>query len=291
MLEVKNLKTEFRMSEGSLLAVDDVSFSLQPGSTLGIVGESGCGKSITSLSLLRLVPSPGQIVGGEIFFQGQNLLELSEKDYRKIRGREIAMIFQEPMSSMNPVFTLGEQIEETIRSHFPDLSDKEIKDKSKHMLELVHFPSPDQSYNEFPHQFSGGMKQRAMIAMALSCNPKILIADEPTTALDVTIQAQILQLLKRLQKETKISLILITHDLDVVFEMCTDVLVMYAGKIIESGPVADIFQSPRHPYTRGLLDSRSFLRAIPGSVPSAQDWKKEACRFADRCERKKDLCL
>ncbi len=291
LLEVNNLKTGFRTDDGSFLAVDDVSFKVEAGKTLGIVGESGCGKSVTSLSIMRLIQSPGKIEGGEIIFQGQNLLKKSDDEMRKVRGNEIAMIFQEPMTSLNPVFTCGDQVEEVIRLHKKDLSAAQAKARAIEMLTLVGIPSPEQRYGEFPHQLSGGMRQRVMIAMAMSCNPQLLIADEPTTALDVTIQAQILDLMRKLQKEFQTGMILITHDLGVVAEMCTDVLVMYAGKVVEQGTVEDIFYRPKHPYTRGLLDSiphfesghrADRLKTIPGLVPSLLKLPK-GCSFQDRC--------
>ncbi len=298
MLEVKNLKTEFRTDEGRFLAVDDVSFTVRTGKTLGIVGESGCGKSVTSLSIMRLIQNPGKIIGGEILFNGQNVLQLSEDKMRDLRGNDIAMIFQEPMTSLNPVFTCGNQIEETIRLHQKSLTKAQVKERALEMLRLVGIPSPAQRYHEFPHQLSGGMRQRVMIAMAISCNPKLLIADEPTTALDVTIQAQILDLMRKLQKDFGAGMILITHDLGVVAEMCEDVIVMYAGKVIESGSVEDIFYRPKHPYTRGLLDSIPHfesgqalerLRTIPGLVPSPLNLPK-GCRFYDRCKKRQDNC-
>lgn len=298
MLEVKNLKTGFRNEEGHFFAVDDVSFSVRSGKTLGIVGESGCGKSVTSLSIMRLIQSPGKIESGQILFNGQDILKFSDKKMRETRGNEIAMIFQEPMTSLNPVFTCGDQIEETIRLHHPEFNQKQIKARALEMLKVVGLPSPEQRYHEYPHQLSGGMRQRVMIAMAISCSPKLLIADEPTTALDVTIQAQILDLMRKLQQEFGAGMILITHDLGVVAEMCSDVVVMYAGKIIESGTVEDIFYRPKHPYTRGLLDSiphfesgqrLAKLKTIPGMVPSLMNLPK-GCRFYDRCSRRQDLC-
>ncbi len=298
LLEVNNLKTGFRTDDGSFLAVDDVSFKVEAGKTLGIVGESGCGKSVTSLSIMRLIQSPGKIEGGEIIFQGQNLLKKSDDEMRKVRGNEIAMIFQEPMTSLNPVFTCGDQVEEVIRLHKKDLSAAQAKARAIEMLTLVGIPSPEQRYGEFPHQLSGGMRQRVMIAMAMSCNPQLLIADEPTTALDVTIQAQILDLMRKLQKEFQTGMILITHDLGVVAEMCTDVLVMYAGKVVEQGTVEDIFYRPKHPYTRGLLDSiphfesghrADRLKTIPGLVPSLLKLPK-GCSFQDRCTYVKPDC-
>jgi oligopeptide/dipeptide ABC transporter ATP-binding protein len=298
LLEVKNLKTSFHTDDGSFLAVDDVSFNVEAGKTLGIVGESGCGKSVTSLSIMRLIQPPGKIEAGQILFQGQDLLKASPAEMRKIRGNEIAMIFQEPMTSLNPVFTCGEQVEEVIRLHKKELSSVAAKARAIEMLTLVGIPSPEQRYHEFPHQLSGGMRQRVMIAMAMSCNPQLLIADEPTTALDVTIQAQILDLMRKLQKEFQTGMILITHDLGVVAEMCTDVLVMYAGKVVEYGSVEDIFYRPRHHYTRGLLDSiphfesgerASRLKTIPGLVPSLLKLP-QGCRFHDRCTAAQANC-
>lgn len=298
LLEVKNLKTEFRTEDGSFFAVDDVSFVLEAGQTLGIVGESGCGKSVTSLSIMRLIQTPGRIAQGEIIYKGKNLLSLNDSEMRKIRGNEIAMIFQEPMTSLNPVFTCGYQIEEVIRLHRPELSSEKIRERAIEMLKLVGIPSPAQRYEEYPHQLSGGMRQRVMIAMALSCDPKLLIADEPTTALDVTIQAQILDLMRYLQRDFGTSMILITHDLGVVAEMCTNVAVMYAGKVVEYGTVEDIFYRPLHPYTKGLLNSIPHfkhgehlerLQTIPGSVPSPLKWPT-TCRFQDRCDRVQEKC-
>ena len=299
LLEVKNLKTGFKTDDGHFLAVDDVSFKLEEGKTLGIVGESGCGKSVTSLSIMRLIPNPpGKIEGGEIIFGGRNLLTLSDEEMRKIRGNEIAMIFQEPMTSLNPVFTIGNQIGEAIELHQRGLSSAQIRQKTIDMLKLVGIPEPDKRIDDYPHQLSGGMRQRVMIAMALSCNPKLLIADEPTTALDVTIQAQILDLVRKLQKEFNASMILITHDLGVVAETCNDVAVMYAGKIVEYGTVEDIFYRPKHRYTQGLLNSiphfetghrRERLETIPGLVPSMFNLPK-GCRFQDRCKFAQSDC-
>jgi oligopeptide/dipeptide ABC transporter ATP-binding protein len=299
LLVVKNLKTSFTTDEGHILAVDDISFSLKSGRTLGIVGESGCGKSVTSLSIMRLIQPPGKIeAGSEIIFSGKNLLSLSDSEMRAIRGDRIAMIFQEPMTSLNPVFTIGDQIDEVISIHKKELNRQQVKDKTIQMLKLVGIPSPEQRYTEYPHQLSGGMRQRVMIAMAMSCDPELLIADEPTTALDVTIQAQILDLMQKLQKEFKSGMILITHDLGVVAEMCDEVLVMYAGKVAEYGTVEDIFYRPRHPYTRGLLDSIPHfdsghrlkrLKTIPGLVPSLTKLPK-GCRFQDRCAYAQDIC-
>ncbi len=299
ILEVKNLKTSFKVEDGHFFAVDDVSFSLNKGKTLGIVGESGCGKSVTSLSIMRLIATPpGKIESGEILFKGENLLKVSDARMRQIRGNEIAMIFQEPMTSLNPVFTCGDQIAEAIQLHQPKLNSKQIKEKAIEMLKLVGIPAPEKRYDEYPHQLSGGMRQRVMIAMSLSCSPSLLIADEPTTALDVTIQAQILDLMRKLNSELQSAMILITHDLGVVAEMCNEVAVMYAGKIIEYGTVEDIFYRPQHPYTKGLLDSIPHfetgqrlekLSTIPGMVPSLTQLPK-GCRFRDRCTKSISQC-
>jgi oligopeptide/dipeptide ABC transporter ATP-binding protein len=302
ILEVRNLQTSFTTERGVLKAVDDVSFELSAGKTLGVVGESGCGKSVTSLSIMRLIPNPpGKITGGEILYKGRDLLRLSAEEMRKIRGNEISMIFQEPMTSLNPVFTIGNQLIEAILLH-QDLSKAEALNKAVEMLRLVGIPAPEKRVRDYPHQLSGGMRQRVMIAMALSCNPKILIADEPTTALDVTIQAQILDLLRDLQQKTGLALLLITHDLGVVAEMAHDVVVMYAGRVVERAPVNEIFKSPKHPYTRGLLNSipvlsrdptgkvkKSRLEPIPGIVPSLFDLPA-GCRFQERCSLVSDEC-
>ncbi len=288
MLEVKNLKTEFKNAEGTVRAVDDISFTLRKGGSLGIVGESGSGKTLTSLSILRLLQSPGEIVDGEILFEGKDLLQLPNSEMQKIRGREITMIFQEPMSALNPVFTIGQQLESVITLHHKTLDKQQIRERALQVLKQVNLPNPEQKFDHFPHQLSGGMQQRVLIALAICCHPRLLIADEPTTALDVTIQAQILELLRQLKAELGLSLILITHDLGVISEMCTDVVVMYAGQIVESGPVADIFQNPRHPYTRALLNSIDF-KPIPGTA-SSMSIPSIGCRFMDRCERRQDLC-
>lgn len=300
VLEVKNLKTQFKTDDGTFFAVDDISFTVEKGKTLGLVGESGCGKSVTSLSIMRLIPTPpGLIAGGQILFQGTDLLKLTEKDMRSIRGNKISMIFQEPMTSLNPVFTIGNQIGEAVALHNKNLSADQVRKKTIEMLELVGIPEPQKRVDDYPHQLSGGMRQRVMIAMALSCDPEVLIADEPTTALDVTIQAQILDLIRKLQKDMGTAVILITHDLGVVAEMCHDVAVMYAGKIVEHGSVHDIFERPQHHYTRGLLNSvphfetgkrREKLATIPGLVPSLLELKP-GCRFRDRCAAAKGLCL
>jgi ABC-type dipeptide/oligopeptide/nickel transport system ATPase component len=255
VLEVRDLRTHFVTDDGVVKAVDGVSFDVKAGETLGIVGESGCGKSVTSLSILRLIPNPpGRIAGGEILFKGVNLLGLSDPEMRKIRGNDISMIFQEPMTSLNPVYTCGEQIMEAVMLH-QKVGRAEARTRAIEMLHLVGIPSPEQRVDEYPHQLSGGMRQRVMIAMALSCQPEVLIADEPTTALDVTIQAQILELLNRLQEEMGMAILLITHDLGVVAETCDRVAVMYAGHIVEYAGVEEIFEQPRMPYTTGLLGS------------------------------------
>ena len=295
LLEVTNLKIGFQTDHGLLTAVDDVDFVLDAGKTLGIVGESGCGKSVTALSLMRLLPQPaGRILGGSVLLDGQELTSLPIEQMRKVRGNDIAMIFQEPMTALNPVHRIGRQIIEAIQLHEPTTPDKALR-RAVELMEWVGIPAPDQRVNEFPHQLSGGMRQRVMIAMALSCHPKVLIADEPTTALDVTVQAQILDLIKRLQKETGMAVILITHDLGVVAETCDDVAVMYAGRIAERGPVDAIFKSPLHPYTQGLMNclpkldhpSKTALPVIPGMVPTLRDMPS-GCRFASRCPNPHD---
>jgi oligopeptide/dipeptide ABC transporter ATP-binding protein len=302
ILEVKNLQTSFFTDQGQVRAVDDVSFDLYQGKTVAIVGESGCGKSVTSLSIMRLIPSPpGKIVGGQILYQGKNLLDLPMDQMRKVRGNEISMIFQEPMTSLNPVFSIGNQLIEAIRLH-QDLSKSAAHDKAVEMLKLVGIPAPEKRIMDYPHQLSGGMRQRVMIAMALSCNPNILIADEPTTALDVTIQAQILDLLRDLQQKVGMAIMLITHDLGVVAEMAHEVVVMYAGKVVERAPVNELFASPKHPYTQGLLNSipvlsrdpsgkikKSRLEPIPGIVPNLLDLPV-GCRFQERCKYVTDEC-
>jgi len=297
VLEIKNLKTYFETSEGVVKAVDDVSFKVKRGKTLGLVGESGCGKSITAMSILRLVPSE-RIVSGKVVFNGEDILSLPEKKMRNIRGNKISMIFQEPMTSLNPVFTIGNQISEAVMVH-QKISKKEALEKSIEMLKLVGIGSPEKRVYEYPHQMSGGMRQRVMIAMAISCNPDVLIADEPTTALDVTIQAQILDLVSRLQSEIHMAMILITHSLGIVAENAEDMLVMYAGKVMEHGKVKEIFAHPSHPYTKGLLESlpqidkagnRKRLSAIPGSVPDLKNLPK-GCSFYPRCSFRVDACM
>jgi peptide/nickel transport system ATP-binding protein/oligopeptide transport system ATP-binding protein len=295
-LEVRDLKTHFFTDDGVVKAVDGVSFEVRTGETLGIVGESGCGKSVTSLSILRLIPSPpGRIVAGEIRFNGVNLLELNDSAMRRIRGNDISMIFQEPMTSLNPVYTCGDQIMEAVILH-QKVGRSEARKRAIEMLRLVGIPSPEQRVDEYPHQLSGGMRQRVMIAMALSCHPKVLIADEPTTALDVTIQAQILDLLNRLQREMGMAILLITHDLGVVAETCNRVAVMYAGQIVEYADVGEIFDHARMPYTVGLLGSipklgetAERLRVIPGNVPNPSEFPA-GCKFHPRCPVAIDRC-
>ena len=292
ILDVKNLKTFFHTDDGIAKAVDDVSFSVKKGETLGIVGESGCGKSVTSLSIMRLISDPpGFFAGGEIRYNDEDILKIPESELRHIRGNKISMIFQEPMTSLNPVFTVGNQIMEAIQLH-QGLDVAEAEQKAIEMLQLVGIPSPEQRIHEYPHQLSGGMRQRVMIAMSLSCNPEILIADEPTTALDVTIQAQILELIKDLQRELGLSVIMITHDLGVIAEVCNRVIVMYAGQIVEEGSVKEIFHNPQHPYTKGLLQSipkigenenENTLYNIKGIVPPATDYPS-GCHFEPRCD-------
>jgi len=296
LLKVQNLTTYFHTDNGIARAVDGVSFEINRGETLGLVGESGCGKSVASLSIMRLVPSPsGKIEDGVILFDENSLLDLSETDMRRVRGNEIAMIFQEPMTSLNPVFTCGYQIDEAVILH-QDLDRRSAREKTVEMLQLVGMPDPEQRANEYPHQLSGGMRQRVMIAMALCCNPDILIADEPTTALDVTIQAQILDLLSRLQEDLGMAVLMITHDLGIIAEMADRVAVMYAGRIVETGSVDEIFVHPEHPYTRGLLASipranqqQDRLSVIPGTVPDATRFPS-GCRFAPRCDLAETVC-
>ena len=297
LIQVKNLQTSFFTPEGEVRAIDGVSFEIGEGKTLGLVGESGCGKSVTSLSIMRLIASPpGKIVGGEILYRGKDLLKLNNEAMRKIRGNEISMIFQEPMTSLNPVFTVGNQIGEAIKLH-QGLGNKETRQKTIDMLRLVKIADPESRVDSYPHQLSGGMRQRVMIAMALSCNPALLIADEPTTALDVTIQAQILDLMKELRQRIGMALLLITHDLGVVAEQTDEVAIMYGGKIVERASTRAIFNRPFHPYTVGLLNSlpsvggakKKRLDAIPGVVPSPLHLPS-GCRFRDRCPKAADLC-
>jgi oligopeptide/dipeptide ABC transporter ATP-binding protein len=296
LLEIKNLRCSFYTEEGRARAVDGVSFSVRPGETLGVVGESGCGKTVTALAIMRLIQEPGKIDGGEILYKGRNLLALPEPEIRKIRGNEISMIFQEPMTSLNPVFTCGYQIREAVMLH-QKVDKREAQERTLHMLGLVGIPEPDRCARSYPHQLSGGMRQRVMIAMALSCNPGLLIADEPTTALDVTIQAQILDLLQSLQQRFNMAILMITHDLGVIAETVRRVVVMYAGQVMEEGGVEDIFHNPRHPYTMGLRESIPRpsdrgrpLKVIPGKVPDPLHWPA-GCRFSDRCRFSEARCV
>ncbi|WP_027723890.1 ABC transporter ATP-binding protein [Tuberibacillus calidus] len=297
LLEVKNLKTYFFTGKKVLPAVDSVNFTIHKGETVALVGESGCGKSITSLSIIQLVPQPGgKIVEGEIIFDGVDLTKLSEKALCQIRGKEISMIFQEPMTSLNPVLTVGEQIIEVLVYH-QKMDRKAARKKAAELLELVGFPRAESVLDEYPHRLSGGMRQRVMIAMAVSCQPKLLIADEPTTALDVTIQAQILELLKDLTKKLDMSILLITHDLGVVSEMAERVIVMYAGQVVEEAPIEALLNYPLHPYTDGLIQSvpgisghTERLASIPGNVPTP-DRYPSGCRFAPRCKKAFDRCF
>ncbi|MCM3053812.1 MULTISPECIES: ABC transporter ATP-binding protein [Bacillaceae] len=296
ILEIQNLQTSFFSDGKEIKAVDGVSFTIHKGETVGVVGESGSGKSVTSLSVMRLLhDTPGKIVGGSICFNGKNLLELPEKEMRKIRGNEIAMIFQEPMTSLNPVYKIGKQLEEAIRLHL-GYDKKQARAHAVQMLKLVGLPRAEELVNEYPFQLSGGMRQRVMIAMAMSCKPKLLIADEPTTALDVTIQAQILDLMRKLGQASDTSIMLITHDLGVVAEMCDRVVVMYAGKVVEETDVHTLFSEPKHPYTQGLLKSIpklgekvGKLDSIPGNVPTP-DELPQGCKFATRCKFATEQC-
>ncbi|MBX9689699.1 MAG: ABC transporter ATP-binding protein [Candidatus Obscuribacterales bacterium] len=294
LLDVRKLSVIFETELGTARAVDELSFSLERGKVLGIVGESGCGKSVSSLSILRLISEPGKIVGGEIFFDGQDLLTLSESQMRQIRGNKIALVPQDPMTSLNPVYTVGFQIMEAIKLH-QKVDKAEAKKRAIDVLEKVRIPSAKTRVDNFPHEFSGGMRQRVMIAMALACEPQLLIADEPTTALDVTVQAQILDLMRDIQKAQGMAIMMITHDLGVVAEMCDDVVVMYAGSAVETAQVVDLFKNPKHPYTAGLLASlpranSDRLKPIDGQPPSLINLP-DACRFAPRCPLKEERCL
>lgn len=295
LLEVSGLKTYFKDRKGQVPAVDGVDFTLRKGETLGIVGESGCGKSVTSMSILHLLPPEGEIVGGTVRFKGRDITHLPPKEMAKLRGKEIAMIFQEPMTSLNPVYTVGWQISEMILQH-EKITRKQAKEKAIEMLRLVNIPAPEKRVDEYPHELSGGMRQRVMIAMALSCNPELLIADEPTTALDVTIQAQILDLMRNLKKTLNTSIMMITHDLGVVAEMSDYVLVMYAGMVMEYSDVASLFDRPLHPYTQGLMkalprldEAQEKLYVIDGTVPSLYDLPA-GCRFWPRCPYATERC-
>lgn len=300
LLEIQNLKTVFSTERGVIRAVDGVSLTLGAGETLGVVGESGCGKTMLALSIMRLIPANGQIAGGRVLFNGQDLLTLPEETMREKRGRDIAMIFQEPMTSLNPVLRIGEQIAEAIRLH-QHVPDREAQALSVKLLGEVGIPEPERRVKDYPHQLSGGMRQRVMIAMAMSCRPRLLLADEPTTALDVTIQAQILNLISGLKEKNNMAVILITHDLGVVAEAAQKVAVMYAGKIVETAAVEKLFARPLHPYTRGLIESRpsgcvdaesageAYLKTIPGAVPSLYALPS-GCRFSERCALVEEAC-
>jgi peptide/nickel transport system ATP-binding protein/oligopeptide transport system ATP-binding protein len=296
LIDVNDLKTYFHTEEGTVKAVDGVSFEIYPGETLGVVGESGCGKSVTSLSIMRLIESPpGKIENGEILFDGKDLTKLSQAQMRKIRGNDISMIFQEPMTSLNPVYTVGDQIMEAILIH-KDVNKKQAREQAIDMLRKVGIPLPEQRVDEYPHQLSGGMRQRVMIAMALSCDPQLLIADEPTTALDVTIQAQILELMNGLKDQFGMAIMMITHDLGVIAEVSDRVAVMYAGKIVEYTDVNTLYADPKHPYTWGLMHSIPHiekdldrLQAIPGNVPNPLDFP-EGCKYNTRCPFATDKC-
>ena len=301
LLSVCNLTVEFTIRGGVVPVIDDLSFELAAGETLSLVGESGCGKSMTALAIMGLIPSPpGVISAGSIILQGEDLIQASDTRLREIRGNEVSMVFQEPMTSLNPVYTVGEQIAETLRRH-QGLTRSQAQAQAIQMIDAVQIPLPERRVHDYPHQLSGGMRQRIMIAMALACQPKILIADEPTTALDVTVQAQIFDLMQNLQKETGAAIILITHDMGSVAEMAERVVVMYAGRKIENGRVEDILLRPQHPYTRGLIacvphlldtvtSDRPYLQEVPGMVPPLADFGFEGCMFAPRCNLVKDVC-
>ncbi|WP_042167695.1 ABC transporter ATP-binding protein [Paenibacillus gorillae] len=297
LLEVEGLKTEFKRDGGNVMAVAGLDFHINSGEVLGLVGESGCGKSVTSLSIMQLLKgTPGRNAGGSVKFKGTDLLRLSDKEMRRVRGKDLAMIFQEPMTSLNPVLRIGKQLEEPIRLHM-GYNKAKAREHAIHMLKLVGIPRAEGVMNDYPHQLSGGMRQRVMIAMAMSCHPQLLIADEPTTALDVTIQAQILDLMKRLKEERSMGMLLITHDLGVVAEMCDRVVVMYAGRVVEEAPVKELFENPQHPYTQGLIRSVPKLRqkvrrleSIPGNVPDLSRMPA-GCKFAPRCPHVMPQCL
>jgi peptide/nickel transport system ATP-binding protein len=298
ILTVRDLRTEFQVEHGTVQVLEGVSFDVPKGKTLGIVGESGCGKSVTATSIMGLLPRPyGRVNGGSIVYDGLDLATLPKEEFYKVRGNRISMIFQEPMTALNPVQCVGKQIAEVYQLHKPDMDEKQRREKAIQMLIKVGIPEPEKRFDEFPHQLSGGMRQRVMIAVALACEPDILIADEPTTALDVTIQAQILDLMQKLQDENGMSIIFITHDLGVVAEMCDEVVVMYAGKVVEQADVFTLFESPQHPYTQGLLSSiprlddepKTELATIPGQVPSLAEMPA-GCRFSTRCDKVTEQC-
>ena len=295
LLEVSKLYTSFFSDKGEIRAVEDVSFSIQSGETLALVGESGCGKSVTALSIMQLLDYPGKVVSGKIVFKGRDLLTLPSNEIRQVRGNQIGMVFQEPMTSLNPVFTIGDQIGEVLEIH-TTLSKDEVRKEVLRLLDKVHIPSPERRIDQYPHEMSGGMKQRVMIAMALACNPDLLIADEPTTALDVTIQAQILGLLKELQQEMGMAILLITHNLGVVAQFAQEIIVMYASRIVERASVSQLFANPAHPYTNALLRSlpksgvrKERLESIPGTVPSPLVYP-EGCHFSTRCPKILSCC-
>jgi oligopeptide/dipeptide ABC transporter ATP-binding protein len=298
LLEIRGLTTEFEIRDGRFRAVEDLHLKVERGQTVGLVGESGCGKSMLAYSILRLVPPPGRVVTGEVIWKGRDLHRLGENDLRKVRGREIALIFQEPSAALNPVLSIGDQVSEPLRIHLK-MGRKEAKEKAAELLRAVRIPDPSRRLADYPHQMSGGMKQRVLIAMAIACSPDLLIADEPTTALDVTVQAQILELLSRLRKEYNLSLLLISHDLGVVAQNVDRLAVMYAGRIVEEADVRSIFEEPKHPYTEGLLrsiprsgtsgDERKRLEAIEGTVPNLADLPP-GCAFSPRCPDRFDLC-
>ncbi|MGL6511528.1 ABC transporter ATP-binding protein [Aeromonas hydrophila] len=299
ILEVRDLAVEFAVDDGKIKVLDGVSFKVAPGQTLGVVGESGCGKSVTSLAIMGLLPKPhGQVVAGSIRFQGEELLSLAPDQMYKVRGNRISMIFQEPMTALNPVQTVGDQLMEVFHLHRPDYSKAQRREAAIAMLQKVGIPEPAQRFAVYPHNLSGGMRQRVMIAMALACEPALLICDEPTTALDVTIQAQILELMKELQAQTGMAIIFITHDLGVVAELCDEVVVMYAGRAVEQADVFELFDHPRHPYTHGLMSSiprledepKSLLKTIKGQVPALHEMPA-GCRFSNRCPHATEICV
>jgi len=297
LLEVKNLETGFQIDDDLLQVLHGVSFHVDRGEIVGVVGESGSGKSVTALSIMQLFhDTPGRISGGEVLYEGENLLDLSERDMRKIRGKEISMIFQDPMTSLNPVLRIGRQMREVLQLHL-NMSKEEAHEHAIKMLRSVGIPRPESIMEDYPHQLSGGMRQRVIIAMQVSCNPSLLIADEPTTALDVTIQDQILKLIKQIQQDTNMGVLFITHDLGVVSELCDRVIVMYAGRIVEEATVKELFNNPKHPYTKGLIDSvpkiganQGKLYSIPGTVPNPTDIP-QGCKFAPRCAQAMDICF
>jgi len=295
LISVENLKTQFKLDDGLLVAVDDISFEIMRGETLGVVGESGCGKSVTAFSLMNLIAPPGKVVGGKVLFEGEDILKKSKRELKKVRGKDIAIIFQEPMTSLNPVYTIGNQIDEALRIHM-GLSRAEARARTIELLYTVNIPLPEQRYSEYPHQLSGGMRQRVMIAMALACEPKLLICDEPTTALDVTVQAQILKLINSLKKKFNMAVMLITHDLAVISETADRIIIMYAGRIVEQSVERRIFQQPLHPYTEALLRSiphankgADELYIIKGMVPNLLK-KQQGCLFAPRCDYAREIC-